>query len=249
LSPGHNVVVGDSLVPIAALVNGATIRQIPCDTVEYWHVELDQHDIVLAEKLAAESYLDTGNRAAFSNGGEFVERHPSFAPVHWSDTCLPLVFDGAVVDAARSRLMERAHEVGFTITADDDLHIVADGTRIEAVTLSPALRAFVLPEGARVIELRSREFVPAEVLAGSRDVRRLGVCVGSLALDGDAVPLENVQQFEQGWHGLEQTADGVMQRWTTGTAVLPPKTRLVFVDLAGRGHYWQRALPRSVAVA
>jgi hypothetical protein len=36
---------------------------------DYVHVELDRHDILLAEGLPAESYLDTGNRAAFGTQG------------------------------------------------------------------------------------------------------------------------------------------------------------------------------------
>ena len=36
----------------------------------YHHVELAAHDVLIAEGLAAESYLDTGDRSSFSNGGE-----------------------------------------------------------------------------------------------------------------------------------------------------------------------------------
>jgi hypothetical protein len=48
-------------------INGATIVQIPSDTVEYWHVELAAHSIILAEGLQAETYLDTSNRSALFN--------------------------------------------------------------------------------------------------------------------------------------------------------------------------------------
>jgi hypothetical protein len=59
---------GEALVRY--LVNDASIAQIPLDTVTYWHVELPTHDVIPAEGLAAESYLDTGNRRAFANGNE-----------------------------------------------------------------------------------------------------------------------------------------------------------------------------------
>jgi hypothetical protein len=46
--------------------------------VDYYHVELDAHDIMLAEGLPAESYLNTGNRGAFANGGGAIEAHADF---------------------------------------------------------------------------------------------------------------------------------------------------------------------------
>lgn len=36
------------------------------DAATYWHVELAGHEVILAEGLAAKSYLETGNRAAFA---------------------------------------------------------------------------------------------------------------------------------------------------------------------------------------
>jgi hypothetical protein len=47
------------------LINGQTIRQVEAAEVTWFHVELASHDILLANGLAAESYLDTGNRSAF----------------------------------------------------------------------------------------------------------------------------------------------------------------------------------------
>ena len=44
---------------------GASIAQVEVASVEYWHVELDRHEVIVAEGMAVESYLDTGNRGAF----------------------------------------------------------------------------------------------------------------------------------------------------------------------------------------
>ncbi len=54
LSPGHNVAFEDALMPISCLINGRSVAQIKQASVEYWHVELDAHDIILAEGLPAE---------------------------------------------------------------------------------------------------------------------------------------------------------------------------------------------------
>src|SRR5580658_1153527 len=60
LSPDHAVFVEGVLIPIHCLINGGTIRQIVVPEVTYYHVELPAHDVILAEGLPVESYLDTG---------------------------------------------------------------------------------------------------------------------------------------------------------------------------------------------
>ncbi len=83
LSPDHAVFVAGALIPVRYLVNGATILREPVEHVTYWHVELDRHDLLLAESLPCESYLDTGNRAAFANGGKVVRLHADFVRRPW----------------------------------------------------------------------------------------------------------------------------------------------------------------------
>ncbi len=68
LSPDHAVFTGGALIPIRYLINGATIAQQEVEAVSYWHIELESHDILLAEGLPCESYLDTGNRGTLSSG-------------------------------------------------------------------------------------------------------------------------------------------------------------------------------------
>jgi hypothetical protein len=76
LSPDHAVFVAPGLlVPVRYLINDATIVQEPVDAITYWHVELPTHDVLLAEGLPVESYLDTGNRGAFARrkAGSFAQ--------------------------------------------------------------------------------------------------------------------------------------------------------------------------------
>jgi hypothetical protein len=65
LSPDHAGPIDGVPVPVRHLLNGRTIVQEPVAEIIYHHVELAAHDIVLADGLPCESYLDTGNRAAF----------------------------------------------------------------------------------------------------------------------------------------------------------------------------------------
>ncbi len=66
LSPEHAIYHDGVMIPVQCLVNGGTIRQVPARAMSYYHVELPQHDVLLAEGLPAESYLDTGNRQAMA---------------------------------------------------------------------------------------------------------------------------------------------------------------------------------------
>ena len=77
------MLVDDALIPIKHLINGTSIAQVPMDAVTYFHVELPQHDVILAEGLVAETFLDTGNRSALVNGGGMVALHPDFGAWMW----------------------------------------------------------------------------------------------------------------------------------------------------------------------
>ena len=57
------------LIPARYLVNGTTVVQDATARVAYWHVECARHEVLLAEGLPAESYLDTGNRGGLVGAG------------------------------------------------------------------------------------------------------------------------------------------------------------------------------------
>ena len=114
LSPDHAVHVHDSLIPIRCLINRRSIVQEEVAEVTYWHLELPTHDVVLAEGLPAESYLDTGNREAFANGGAIAALHPDFAQQKWeSEACAPQITRGPVLEAVLARLQARHAAASF----------------------------------------------------------------------------------------------------------------------------------------
>ncbi len=109
LSPGHAVFVDGDLIPVKCLLNGTTIRQVPASRVTYFHIELDDHEVIFAEGLATESYLDTGNRPDFANGGPSVALYPDLSAMTWETAgCAPLVLAGPRLEAVRARLAARA---------------------------------------------------------------------------------------------------------------------------------------------
>jgi hypothetical protein len=249
VSPGHSIFISGVLIPAVMLVNGATIVQVPTERIEYWHVELDRHEVLLAEGLAAESYLDTGNRTDFANGGDFVQAHPDFKPKHWAETCAPLIVAGEVLAGVRTSLLARAQQLGYQITAQSETHIVADGQRIEPVYLREDRLAFMLPAQCSTIELRSRTFVPAHIQPANNDQRSLGLCVGRLQVDGNDLRLDDDTAFAEGWHRCEIAAAGTCWRWSRERVALPANSRLIVIDLSGPGFYWstQPDAPREVS--
>jgi hypothetical protein len=248
VSPGHMLLVGDVLIQAGNLVNGATIQQIERARLEYWHVELDSHDIVYAEGLPAESYLDTGNRTNFVNGGDYLEAHPDFAPKHWSETCRPLIETGPMLHAAKAALIERARTLGYTQSEDSDTHIVAEGRRYEPIALGAQRLAFVLPASLAHIELRSGTFVPRHFAPENGDDRALGICIGRLQIDGTEVDLnETAATVASGWHALEREADKLW-RWTRGATPLPAGSRLVVIDVVNRSFGWSAPVSATPAI-
>ena len=113
LSPDHAVFVNDVLVPVKYLVNGSSIAQVRRKTVMYYHVELPQHELILAEGLAVESYLDVGDRSNFENGGGVVALFPNFTSLKWeTEGCAPLVVTGPELEAARAVVSDRLRRPG-----------------------------------------------------------------------------------------------------------------------------------------
>ena len=118
LSPDHAVYVDDVLIPVKYLINNSTISQVPADDVLYYHIELATHEVLLAEGLPAESYLDTGDRAKFANGGEPVRLFPDFSVRTWDASgCAPLIVTGPQLNAVRRRVNERAATVEWRAAA------------------------------------------------------------------------------------------------------------------------------------
>ena len=248
LSPDHAVFfpatggVAAMLVPIRYLINGATIVQEAVGTVTYYHVELAgpddaaAHDVLLAQGLPAESYLDTGNRGAFDNAGGPVMLHADFAPGRTRATpCARMVLEGPDLLRIRAALLARAQQLGHARTDDPGMYLLADGVIIRPERSGDTYR-FALPKGASALRLWSRRGVPAHVRADSNDTRAVGVAVRAIALDGRRVALDS-PALSDGWHAPEAE-----WRWTAGNAGLDPAGASVLdLALAPMVAYWENA--------
>jgi len=233
LSPDHAIFHGGTLIPVRTLLNGRTITQERVAAVTYWHVELADHAVLLAENLPCESYLDTGNRSAFANGGPALALHPDFARSIWAARgCAPLDLDGPHRDAAQRHLVQRAITLGHMISDDPALRFFAGGTELRAERSGQTWR-IQIPRGAPSLRITSRDWIPAHMRADETDTRRLGVALGNLRLDGQSIALED-PRLTSGW--LAPEADW---RWTDGDAgIALGGVRILEFDVAMTGDYW-----------
>jgi len=110
LSPDHAVYAEGVLIPVRYLINGETIAPLDVDIVTYWHVELDRHDVLLAEDLPAESFLAIDRHAGFpQSAGRGGALAAAYAVRAWeAEGCAELMVTGPRVDRVRTRLAARA---------------------------------------------------------------------------------------------------------------------------------------------
>ena len=236
LSPDHAVFEAGVLVPVRYLVNGRSIVQESVREVLYFHVELDAHDVLLAEGLPCESYLDTGNRAAFANHDGAVMAHADFARGVWQVAgCAPLCLEGPELDAIREQVLVRAAALGHVRSTETELQLEVGGEILEPDWTDREI-GFALPEQAGLVRLLTRSFVPAQTRAAERDTRCLGVAVSALRIDGVAVPLDS-PLLGRGWYPTEGDF-----RWTDGAAEIDcTGACLIELELVMTGTYWTQA--------
>ena len=104
VSPQHALLLDGALVPAELLVNQASILRCPdIDPIRYFHLELDSHDILLAEGAAAESFVDCDSRGMFHNAAEY-DGTPT---ARWR-FCAPRLESGPQLEAIRARIDARA---------------------------------------------------------------------------------------------------------------------------------------------
>ena len=108
LSPHHALYLDGMLIEAKDLVNGVSIVQADrVEKVEYFHIELETHDVIIAEGALAESFIDDDSRGMFSNAHEYRQLYGDVA-TGLAQCCAPRCEEGYRVEAVRQRIALRA---------------------------------------------------------------------------------------------------------------------------------------------
>jgi autotransporter-associated beta strand protein len=221
LTKAHSLFLDDVLIPVEHLINGASILwDENSRVVEYYHVELPAHGVIIADGAASESYFDGGNRDTFLN----ADRPENLPETDW---CAPVLSSGPIVAGVWKHLLDRS---GFTppaLTGDADLHLLADGVRIDAETIDGATHRFRLTQAPFDLRIVSRSAVP-RAIGRSHDLRRLGVAIRSLKLEAAELTTHLTSGsalLHEGFHPGETERK---LRWTDGNAAVPARALLAF---------------------
>ncbi len=106
VSPLHAMFLDGVLVQAAELVNGVTIAEaMPSEQIEYFHVELAEHAVLIANGAPSESFVDDDSRMMFHNAYDYSALYPGAQrPAVY---CAPRVFDGEALEVIRGRIAAR----------------------------------------------------------------------------------------------------------------------------------------------
>ncbi|GAN63123.1 hypothetical protein AA0313_1927 [Acetobacter indonesiensis NRIC 0313] len=232
ITPEHCLFFEGKFVPARMLVNGASIFfDKSITSYDYYHVETAQHSVITADGMLTESYLDTGNRASFSQEGKVVSILRGVGRTWEDDAAAPLCVDRAFVEPLFHKIVAQnanlatspASATTAELVTDPDLHLVTDnGAVIRPIRHNGQIYNFMLPANVSSVRIVSRASRPSDVVGPFIDDRRyFGVSVAEVHL------LCAEQQFDITAHLQSKKPKGWLENtdtkssWTNGDAELP----------------------------
>ncbi len=107
VSADHGMILDGLVINASALVNGRSIAFVPladlAEGVAYYHVETENHDVILANGAPAETFIDYAGRAAFDNHAEYLDLYGAERII--PEMALPRISTARLLpDAIKARL-------------------------------------------------------------------------------------------------------------------------------------------------
>ncbi|KAA8414850.1 Hint domain-containing protein, partial [Acetobacter sp. DmW_125131] len=176
----HCLFFDGQFVPARMLVNGRSIFfDKSITSYDYYHIETEAHSVIMADGMLTESYLDTGNRRAFSQKGNVVSIG-STSNLTWDDAAAPLTVSREAVEPLFRQIENRADKAGFAIhtearplTNESNLHLTTDtGAIIRPARHNNGRVMFMIPDGVESVRIVSNASRPCDVIGPFVDDRR-----------------------------------------------------------------------------
>ena len=230
----HCLFFDGKFVPARMLVNGRSIFfDKSITSYDYYHIETEDHSVIMADGMLTESYLDTGNRRSFSQKGNVLSIGGS-RNLTWDDAAAPLGVSREFAEPLFRQAEARAITTGITqkdaapeLTEEANLHLITDtGASIRPAREHNGRVVFMIPTGVQSVRIASNASRPSDVIGPFVDDRRyFGVAVGEITMfeagRHHAITAHLTDKNLDGWNTLEWEDT----RWTSGHALLPLSDR------------------------
>ncbi|MBS1026315.1 Hint domain-containing protein [Gluconobacter cerinus] len=225
----HCLFFDGKFVPARMLVNGRSIfYDTTITSYDYYHIETEDHSVIMADGMLTESYLDTGNRRSFTQKGNVVSIGGSRA-LSWDQAAAPLIVSRETVEPIFRQIEARAENQACLVQTDPqpltyerDLSLITNtGAALHQIREHNGRVMFMIPAGVESVRIVSNASRPCDVVGPFVDDRRtLGVLVGDVKLfEGNATTTLSAHLNEADLSGWNNVEDGTM-RWTDGSARL-----------------------------
>lgn len=226
----HCLFLEGKFIPVRMLVNGRSVFYDKSITsYDYYHIETEQHSVIVADGIFTESYLDTGNRRVFRQKGDVVSLGASRS-LTWDDAAAELETSREFVEPVYRRIEARVEEVegvlapqkARVLTTEAEVRLATDtGVIVNRVREYGDRIMFMIPSGVKTIRILSNSSRPSDVIGPFSDDRRyLGVAVGEITISENGhtrtIREHATDENLDGWNAIEWEDT----RWTSGDAFL-----------------------------